>query len=340
MKRVFVTILVVIAFLTACRKQALVKPVERTGFLMDTVVHISVYDAAVSEDGVQSAIDKCFQEMSRLEGMMSIHVDTSEIAEIVRGADKDSVAVSPETFTVLRRAIEVFDASGGAFDVTIGAVKDLWAFDAPNPKVPDPDAIRRLVQHVGSRKIVLHSGKAFLNDPNVRIDLGGIAKGYIVDRAVQVLRGAKIRAGILQAGGDMVVFGKRPGRKFWRIGVKHPRNSNVENGLIGLIETEGEKGISTSGDYERYFMVGGKRYHHILNPKTGYPATRCISVTIVAPNAIVSDAFSTAVFVLGPKKGMELIERLPELEGIIISEENGQIKQFLSTGLKSKYKSF
>jgi thiamine biosynthesis lipoprotein len=339
MRRWVVTGLILMAFIPACKKREPDKLLERTGFLMDTVVHVSVFGAAGSEQAMQSALDRCFREMSRLEGMTSIHVDTSETAEIVRRAGKDSVSVSPETVAVLRRAAQVSESSDGAFDVTIGAIKDLWGFDASNPKVPGPDAIRRLVRHTGYRGIALRNGKAYLNDPDARIDLGGIAKGYIVDRAVQVLRDSKIRAGILQAGGDMFVFGKHPGRPFWRIGVKHPRNTDAGDGMIGVIETDGEQGISTSGDYERYFMIGGKRYHHILDPKTGYPARGCVSVTIVAPDAMTSDAYSTTVFVLGPEKGMELIERHPEIEGLIISEENGRLIQRVSTGLKSKYKS-
>jgi thiamine biosynthesis lipoprotein len=268
--------------------------------------------------------------------MTTAHVDTSDISSINRKAGKEPAAVRPETFRLLEQSLALSKQMDGAFDVTLGAIKSLWGFDTENPSIPPDRAIRRLVRFTGSSQIVLGKGTAFLRSPDTRIDLGGLGEGYLIDRGVRMLRDAGITAGIVEATGDLVAFGRNPKRGMWRIGVKHPRDP--EGGLIGVIETD-EASVATSGDYERYFVTDGKRYCHILDPKTGYPADNgCISVTVLAPNALVADAFATGVFVMRPEMALALIERTPGLEGIIMTEENGQIRQMVSRGLQSKYK--
>jgi thiamine biosynthesis lipoprotein len=323
--------------LCGCAKNTIRKPVERSAFLKDTHVRITVHAAAVPEDSVQAAIDRAIQSMRALEGLTSSHVDTSEIAKLNAHAGKAAVAVKPETYGLLQKSVDLSRETDGAFDFTLGGLKALWGFDAENPRVPDPGAIRGLLAFTGSAQLVLRNGTAFVINRKTRLDLGGFGEGLLIDRGVRVLQDAGIQAGLVEASGELRAFGKKPGRRrTWRIGVRHPRDP--EGGLIGVIQIA-EGGVSTSGDYERFFIDHGKRYCHILDPKTGAPASRCISVTIVAPDAWTADAYDTAVFVLGPEKGMALIERTPGMEGIIMTERDGRIQQLVSKGLKSTYKS-
>lgn len=163
------------------------------------------------------------------------------------------------------------------------------------------------------------------------VDLGGIAKGLIINRGVDVLREAGIQSGIIEAGGDLRIFGNHPVREKWNIAIRHPRSD--EGAFFGVLATD-ETGIATTGDYERYFYNDGKRYHHILDPQTGYPAEGCISVTVVAESALLADAYATAVFVLGIDEGMALIDRLPSVDGIIIYEEEDRIQYKISERLQ------
>jgi thiamine biosynthesis lipoprotein len=324
-----------LTLLCACGGGEARKPVERGAFLRDTHVRISVFDARVSDDSVQTAIDRCLSEMEALEGRTTAHVDTSVISRINAGAGKEPLAVSPEIYGLLRKSQDLSEETEGAFDFTLGALKDLWGFDSEHPAVPDSGAVRKLLAATGSRQLELRNGTAFLVNPKTRLDLGGLGEGLLIDRGVSVLQKAGITAALVETSGELRAFGKKPGRKTWRIGVRHPRDPN--GGLIGILTLNGA-GVSTSGDYERYFIERGKRYCHILDPKTGFPASRCISVTIVAPEAMIADAFDTAVFVLGPERGLAFIEKTPGIEGIIMTETDGRIRQLVSRGLKSRYK--
>jgi thiamine biosynthesis lipoprotein len=332
----FLPVAFALLFFSGCSKNAIRKPVERSAFLKDTHVRITVFDSAVPEDAVQAAIDRSIRAMEALEGMTSTHVDTSEISKLNARAGKSALAVKPEIYELLQKSVELSKRTEGAFDFTLGALKTLWGFDAENPRVPDSLAVRGLLASTGSAQLVLRNGTAFLADRKTRVDLGGLGEGLLVDRGARVLRESGIRAALVDASGEIRAFGQKPGRKKWRIGVKHPRDP--EGGLIGVIQIAGG-GVTTSGDYEHFFIDHGKRYCHILDPKTGAPASRCVSVTIVAADAMTADAYDTAVFVLGPEEGMALIERTPGMEGIIMTERDGRIRQLVSRGLKSAYKS-
>ena len=326
-------ILVVLGFfgLSCGNRQDSFRPKEDVRFLMDTVVRITVFDRGISEEAARSAMNQAFEAMETMEGRVSVHIDTSEVARIVRSAGKEPVPVSDDTRHVLETAIGVSDTTGGAFDVTIGVIKDMWNFGGDNPIVPDSAFVGSRLPLVDFRRIRFDHDRVFLEKPGMSIDLGGIAKGATVDRGVETLKRLGIRSAIVEAGGDLRIFGHHPERPQWRIGIRHPRNS--EGALFGVIETN-ETCIATSGDYERCFFENGKRYHHILDPKTGFPARGCISVTITGPNAELADAYATAVFVLGPEKGMALIERLPSIEGLILFETLEGLEYKVSRGLR------
>lgn len=317
----------------SCGNQDGARPTEETRFLMDTAVRISVYGQGMPDEKVRKAVDQAFQKMAEIEARTSIHIDTSEVSRIVENGSRGVVPVSQETRWLFKKSMEISEKTGGAFDVTTGLVKALWGFDSDDPHVPNGRDMEKALRNVDYRFIQFEDGGVLLRRSGMRIDLGGIAKGYIVDRAVEVLQEAGIQAGLVDAGGDMQVFGDHPKRHTWRIGIRHPRAEAGE--LLGVIETE-EAAVASSGDYERCFFQDGRRYHHILDPRTGFPAEGCVSVTIVAENALLADGYATAVFVLGPEKGMALIERLPEIEGLIVYESEGKLQTVFSEGLRGK----
>jgi len=328
MRRSFFIILACFCFkFIFCQGQADNGPVERMRFLMDTIVRISVYDSTLPKKEIEAVVNRSFDIMEEIEARTSIHVDTSEVSRLISAAGQQTIGVSSETLHILKKSKEYSDLTQGAFDVTIGVIKSLWGFHEESPRIPDSSVVRSLLSKVNYREIHFRNDQVFLNQAGMQIDLGGVAKGLIIDRGIEILKEAGIHSGIIEAGGDLRLFGNHPHRTKWRIGIRHPRSDEGE--LFGVINTD-EISIATSGDYERYFMKEGKRYHHILDPTTGFPAEPCVSVTIVAENALMADAFATAVFVLGPDAGMALIERLPSIEGIILYEEGEQLQYRMS----------
>ncbi len=324
---------IIILCLLSCQNPSGKQPVEQTRFLMDTVVRVAVYEETLSKEEIEMAIDRAFQIMEEVEARTSVYVDSSEVIRINKASGRCRVPILPEMFSLLKQSMEVSEATGGAFDITVGAIKSAWQFEANHPHVPEASEIESLLPKVNFRNILLGKDNVLLAERGMRIDMGGVAKGFVIDRGVGVLREAGIRAGLVDAGGDLRIFGQHPYRDRWKIGIRHPRSHEGE--LMGVLETEASS-IATSGDYERYFIQDGKRYHHILNPKTGYPADGCISVTIVAESAVLADAYATAVFVLGPDDGMALIERRDDLEGLIVFEKENVLDYLVSTGLQDR----
>jgi thiamine biosynthesis lipoprotein len=230
---------------------------------------------------------------------------------------------------VLTVARQVSDWTDGTFDVTFGALSGLWKFDQDqDDSIPPRSAVAARLPDVDHTALDIDaaSGTAFLRRPGMRAHLGGIGKGYAIDRGAAILRARGFDDFMIQSGGDLYVSGRR-GDRPWRVGIRDPRGP-VDQSFATLDLTN--KPFSTSGDYERFFIRDGRRYHHILDPDLGEPARGCRSVTIVADKAVIGDGLSTGVFVLGPEKGMALIERLPEVEGVIVSSDN---KVLVSSGL-------
>ena len=287
---------------------------KKTMPLMDTVVSISVVSDA--KDAAEKAIDVSFEEIDRFGNLINFYAEKSELSEINRNAGIQKTKVSPETLDLIEKAITVSEKSGGAFDPTIGPIVKLWDF--LNKKKPTDEEIRRALPLVDYRNVIIDKTDAtvFLKKRGMMLDLGGIAKGYAADLAVASLIESGMQAGLVSIAGDIRTFGLKPDKKPWAIGIKNPRQTSERDELIATIGLS-NKAISTSGDYERYFMEDGMRLHHLLDPKTGYPATACRSVSIVTDRAVNTDAFSTAVFILGPEKGMTLARELG-MEAIII----------------------
>jgi thiamine biosynthesis lipoprotein len=297
---------------------------------MGSELRVSVWTANDAPAG--AAIDAVFSEFDRLDALMSVWKDGSDIQRLNAAAGDHPVRVSAEVREVLRTAHQVSDWTGGKFDVTFGALSGLWKFDHDQDnRIPDRADVLKRLPLVDYRRLKIddEAGTAFLERRGMRAHLGGIGKGYAVDRAVAILRQRGITDFIVQAGGDMYVSGRR-GDRPWRVAIRDPRGPE-DRSFAALDLTDGS--FSTSGDYERFFMKDGRRYHHILDPDLGEPATACRSVTIAADNATLADALSTGVFVVGPEEGMKLVERLPHVEAVIVSANN---EVLISSGLRGR----
>ncbi len=294
--------------------------------LMGTIVQITVMEGA--EERYDRAAEAAFTEIQRLEEILSAYKGGSDVSRISKNAG-EPVQVSPETIEVLKTAVRVAELSNGAFDPTVGALGNLWGYSGEKGAVPTDEEIAKVLPLVdyGAIEIDESPSKAGLKRKGMSLNLGGVAKGYIVNKAVEALKREGVARGIIHAGGDMVVFQVDEKEPF-SIGIQHPR----EKRLLGKASVY-SGAVATSGDYERFFEIGGKRYHHILDPRTGFPAEGTQSATVIAKDPTLADALSTAVFVMGPSAGMELIERLPDVEGVIVDSEGRVTK---SSGFKGE----
>lgn len=305
---------------------------HETRWLMGTIVDLEVSfpDPEIGKKAMAAA----WKEMERWEQVFSESRADSEIMLINRMAGSSPVRVSPEVLKVTRAALEFSRKSGGAFDPTWAALaRDPrgWRINPDNPRVPLDEDLRRILPRVDYRKVEINEGESqiFLREAGMALGLGGIAKGYIVDRAVSVLRSGGARSGIVNAGGDLRVFGKPWAGPAWRIGVRDPLHP--DRILARLSVSDGA--VTTSGNYERAVVVNGVRYHHIFDPHTGMPSRGMAGVTLVAPEAITADALATAVFVLGMKKGEDLLRGFPGAEAILINEQG---ERLVTNGLKNR----
>ncbi|HPU01434.1 MAG: FAD:protein FMN transferase [Firmicutes bacterium] len=298
--------------------------------LMDTDVSVQFYSGSSQE--AEAAKEELFQEMRRLEQLLSYTESSSEVGKINRAAGKEPVQVGPEAMEAIAKAIYFAGLSEGAFDPSVAPLLDLWGFRGETYRVPSSGEIEAAAALVDYRLVEIDrtAGTIFLPQPGMALDLGGIAKGYIIDRGLELLARRGMGHALINAGGDIGVLGPKPDGSPWRIGVKHPRR---EGELIAVIPCSQKGAVVTSGDYERFFEKDGERYHHILDPQSGYPARTLISVTVVAPTAVEADALSTAIFVLGPQRGLELVESLPGIEAILVTP---QLDLFISSGLQDR----
>ncbi len=284
------------------------------------------------EKAARAAFDDAFRELERLEGLMSTWRAGSDLVRLNEAAGRQPVKVSQEVFDALRAAREFGDTTSGAFDVTFAALADIWKFDHDQDnKVPSAADIQQRLPLVGYKNLVLDASArtAYLTRAGMRAHLGGIGKGIAVDRVASIFRSHDVGSFMIQFGGDMYVAGM-PGTRQWRVGIQDPRGEG--NKSFATMELT-DSAVSTSGDYERFFLKDGVRYHHIIVTRTGQPARGSRSVTIVADTSTTADALSTGVFVMGPVEGMALIERLPNVEGVIVSDRN---EVLVSSGLKGR----
>jgi thiamine biosynthesis lipoprotein len=261
--------------------------------------------------------ERVFAEMDRIDALMSSYLESSEISFINNNAATAAVEISDELLYLIRRSIHFSKISGGAFDITYASIG--YAYDYRRHRQPSDQEVAQKLDAIDYRHIELNDHRIHFTNSNVRIDLGGIAKGYAVDRAIDILRDCGITRAMVSAGGDSRIIGDHDGRP-WMIGIQHPRKPEG----IALRLPLSDSAISTSGDYERYFIQNGQRIHHIINPATGRSAGGSWSASVIGPDAMTTDALSTTIFVLGAARGLALIETLEGFDAIVI-DSNGRV---------------
>lgn len=328
-----ITVFVLLILCFSVLNRPSTESVTYSRMLMGTVVEITFPDG--DSPAVAEAAEAAFTEIKRLEEIFSSYKKTSDISKITASAGKGPVRVDPGVVEVVEKAIYLSRLSGGAFDPTFGPLGAIWRFNGEVSSVPSPEEIADALKYVGYGRVIVdrESFSVGLKTTGMSINLGGIAKGYIVGLAAGKIRAMGVERAIVRAGGDMFVFqntrqnsGQKSGKAI-KIGIRHPRKPGK---LIGSISvTRGA--VATSGDYERFFIKDGRRYHHIIDPSTGYPATGSRSATVVTEDPALADAYSTAVFILGPVKGMAMVEASEGVQAVIVGP-GGEIH--LSSGLR------
>ena len=272
------------------------------------------------EDGAQKAIGAGFEEIDRIEKLISSWDPTSQTSEINRQAGISPVKVDKELLELIYRSLKVSRLTNGAFDVSYASMDHIWKFDGSLKEMPTREEIVQSVQFVNYENVEvdLNNQTVFLKEKGMKIGFGGIGKGYAANRAKEVILKLGFENGIVNAGGDLTAWGKDEHGEFWGIAIADPSQENKVAAWLNIENTA----VVTSGDYERYVEFEGRRYSHIIDPKTGYPTTGIKSVTIICPNAELADAMATAIFVLGTDDGLELINQMDGLECLIITDVN------------------
>ncbi|MEI6631541.1 MAG: FAD:protein FMN transferase [bacterium] len=289
---------------------------EKSPLHKSTRVMLGTFVEVISDDKLASQV--VFNEIKRIEKLLSKYDPQSEVSRLNQ---YESLAVSPETFYIIEQAKYFWQISSGAFDITVGPLLDLWGFSDKKYHKPTQAEVERMLRLVGSDKIIIDKNKntVELKIPGMKLDLGAIAKGYAVDCAVKRLKEQGIKNCLINAGGQIYCLGTKYGKP-WRVAIRNPRKDS----LLDNLELR-NTAVSTSGDYEQYFIIEKKRYSHIMNPKTGYPAASGVtSVTVIASSGLTADALATAIFVLGKERGLELAAKFPKVTVKIIEEDDKQ----------------
>ncbi|MBN1446554.1 MAG: FAD:protein FMN transferase [Bacteroidetes bacterium] len=283
--------------------------VKRTQVALGTLIEIQV--RGMERVDAWRAMDAAFAEIRRVDTLFSTYTEGAPVWSFNHTADS-VIALPSEVIALMRRCDTLTRITGGAFDIAVEELVRVWGFDGDAPTVPDSAALAHALARSGWTKIRVNESGLVEKSPGVTINFGAVAKGYAVDRAVAVLELHGVHEGLVNAGGEVRATGGT-----WSIGIQHPRSPSE---LVAVIDPCG-RAVATSGDYEQYFEQDNRRYHHIFDPATGMPARSCQSVTVLAADDLTADALATAVFVMGPRKGMEFLQRDPHIEGMIIDEQ-------------------
>ncbi|AXY24634.1 thiamine biosynthesis protein ApbE [Suicoccus acidiformans] len=308
------------------------EPVTRAEAMLHTAVQIQIYHQG---DQVDAALDEAFTYMADMEKLLTTQLKESDVYQINQAAGKEPVHVAPETYEIIERAIEIAQESDGLFDISIGALTNLWQIGSENARVPEAAEIQDALERIDYRKIQLNPEEqtVFLEEAGMALELGGISKGYIGSGVAQILKNHGITTAIINLGGNVVVLGSNPNHADgWNVGVQDP---DLNRGAIVGTQRAEESAIVTSGIYERYLEQDGKRYHHIMDPRTGYPLENEVSsVTVFAPTSFEGDAYSTALFLIGIEEGIQLIDQKDGYEVVYIDHDH---KVYLSKGLQDTF---
>ena len=304
--------------LAGCGGEEATEPVSRSDFALDTLCTVTLYEPADPE-----LLDEAFALIAAEEALLSRTVEGSDVWRVNQAAG-ESVTVSEDTAELISLGLEYSELSGGVFDVTVGRLTELWDFGGAD-HVPDAAELSPVLASVDYHNLRLDGSTVTLSDPEARLELGAVAKGYIADRVAQLLKEEGAKSAVIDLGGNVVTLGQKPDGEAWKIGVQQPFGAERSE-LIGLIRAEGDLSLVTSGVYERNFQRDGVLYHHILDPRTGFPAdTDVIGVTVVSHSSARGDALSTVCLLLGMEEGSRLLEADPDVLGAVWVDKAGEV---------------
>ncbi|MEM7101650.1 MAG: FAD:protein FMN transferase [Bacteroidota bacterium] len=326
--------LLLLAF--GCGSNVVVEEVfEEKSYTVDAIKMGSAFAiTVVAADSVfaVASIEKAYTEIDRIENLISSWNPDSETSRVNDMAGIESVIVSEELFLLIERAMKVSALTGGAFDISYASMDRIWKFDGSLTEMPEQEAIEQSVAKVNYQDIELNDAthSVFLKNEGMKIGFGGIGKGYAGNKAKSLLLSLGVTSGVVNAGGDLIAWGQKPNGQTWDVAIADPVNPKRSMGWLAI----NDGAVVTSGNYERFAMIDGVRYAHIINPKTGIPVRDLKSVTILCPDAELADALATGVFVLGKQVGLELINKVKQVEGLLITSENEILS---SKGLSLNY---
>ncbi|QTL97185.1 FAD:protein FMN transferase [Iocasia frigidifontis] len=331
-KKIYIAVLLILVMMitfTACqnKRENGTHPKDATTFLMGTVVQMRVYGS-----NAQEVIDNSFTRLREIENEMSTTIVSSEISRINTHPGED-IKVNADTYRVLKKAVEYANLTNGKFNPAIGPLVKLWSIGTENARVPAEDEIKEALKLVNYQWIDLDDEQmtVMLEKQGMSLDLGAIAKGYAADEVRRIVKNSRVESAYVNLGGNVLVIGEKPDGTPWKVGIQDPRHNR--GNVMASIDVR-DKTLVTSGNYERYFEKDGVIYHHILDPDTGYPAdSGLLSCTIITTDSFDADALSTSIFILGPAKGLELLEEIDGVEAMLITKDLGII---LSSGIEGQ----
>lgn len=283
--------------------------------------HFEISVVSEDETWANERIDGGVREIQRIEKLLTTFNDSSETSLINQNAGIAPVKVSLETFSLIERSIKISNLTQGAFDITYGSIdKSLWNFDTKMTALPDKAIAKKMVRLINYRNIILNreDTTVFLREKGMRIGFGGIGKGYAAERARLIMKQNGVTSGIVNASGDLTTWGLQPNNKPWTIGIANP---NASNELFSYLEVSG-MAVATSGNYEKFVVIDGKKYSHTIDPHTGLPVSGIKSVTVITLNAEIADAMATPIMVMGIKAGLNIINQMKDIEAIIIDDDD------------------
>lgn len=326
---VIITTIILAIGLVSCSKIETNEQLSRTELFMGTVVKITLYDHASEE-----LLNDVFDYISEVEDLVSINKEGTEIVQLNENAGIKGVKLSDFCYDIIKVALDYSKLSDGGYDITIGPLVKLWSIGLPEAKVPSSDEIKSVIKKIDYTKVKMDdlNNEVFLSEKGMMLDLGSIAKGYIADKIVNMLKENEVEKAIIDLGGNIYAMGTKNEGNNWKIGIQNPLENRGQ--VVGTIEVT-NKSVVTTGTYERFIEEDGVKYHHILNPKTGYPyETNIAGVTIVADKSVDADALSTLVFTKGLDEGLQLVENLESVDAIFIMNDN---RVYVTEGLNGNF---
>ncbi len=330
MKKYFLLVVLITTITIYCNAQQEMSAYKQTLKLMGTRFEIT----AVSDDEelAMNSIDSAIFEIKRIEKLISSWDNNSQTTAINNNAGIKAVKVDTELIDLIIRSKKIADLTNGIFDISFASVDKLWQFDGTQDTIPSELEIKKSVSKINYKNIIVdrEQSTVFLKEKGMKIGFGAIGKGYAANKAKNKMLAMGIKNGVVNAAGDLIAWGKMENNNNWSIGIANPKEKDKIMGWLII----SDMAVVTSGNYEKFFISNGKKYSHIINPKTGWPATGTKSVTIICPDAEIADALATSVFILGPIDGVKLINQLKNIECLIVTDNDEIVK---SAGLKLSY---